>query len=388
MSRPGTTVTRSTVRPARSARTGTGPWFVVGPTGTADTDPLGPRKPCTNITEYATRFGTRAAHVNDGGGGAGQLFDQAYAYFKGGGAELFVSPATYNATAGTYETNIALALAQFTRDLGAGQVSVPGRVTAATRLAVAAHAELNDRIAVLASTNTAVVATLSADATIASITPAQERRTSLWSPWVTISDATQVTRTVGPECIVAAAMAKNDGDGITPNQPSAGVLGISDVAVTAVVSFIDADRATLNAVGVNVLRSMFDGIRIYGYRTLADATTDPDWVNLANARLFMAIEALAEQIMERFVFRQLDGQRLTINEFGGALTGMLLPFWERGSLYGVTPEEAFRVDVGPNVNTDQTIANRELHANIALRVSEFAEEVILELVKTRITEAI
>jgi hypothetical protein len=389
MSRPGTTSSRSTTRPARSARTDVGPWFIVGPTGTADTDPLGPRKSVKSLFEYATRFGSRAAHVNDGGGGAGQLYDQVEMFFKEGGAEIFVSPATFNATPSTYETNIAAALALFTKDLGPGQVSVPGRTTAATRLAVATHGEANNRIPVLASTNTAVVATLTADATIASITPAQERVTSLWAPWITVAGLTPGTfRTVGPECIVTALMAENDALGVTPNQPSAGDFGQSDVAINVVASFNDADRTTLNVNGVNLLRLVYDGVRVYGYRTLADPTTDPDWVNLANARLFMQIQALADAISERFVFRQIDGQRKTINEYGGALTGMLLPFWERGSLYGTVPEEAFRVDVGENVNTDTTIANKELHAIMGLRVSEFAEEVIFELVKVRITEAV
>jgi uncharacterized protein len=387
MSRPGTTITRSETRPGRSAPTGTGPWFVVGPTGTADADAAGPRKPIKSLSEYATRFGARAAHVNDGGGGAGLLYDAVDAYFRGGGSECYVSPATYNATVGTYETNIVTALGLFTKDLGPGQVSVPGRTTPATKLALAVHAEANNRVAILATSNTAVVATLTGEATIASITPGQERVTSLWTPWVTFNSG-GVTRTISPEAIVAALMAENDGLGVTPNQPSAGTFGVSSVAESVASAFNDADRATLNTNGVNLLRLMFDGVRVYGYRTLADPTSDSNWVSLANARLFMSIQAQADAVAERFVFRQLDGQRKTINEFGGALTGVLLPFWANGSLYGVTPEEAFRVDVGEAVNTDTTIANKELHAILQLRTSEFAEEVILELVKTRITEGI
>ena len=388
MSRPGTTLTRSETRPARSARTSTGPWFIVGPTGTADSG-AGPRKPCKSLSEYATRFGSRASHTNDGGGGAPAMYDQAEFYFKSGGAELYVSPATYSGTAGTYETNIATALALFTKDLGPGQMSVPGRTTMATKLALAVACLATNRIGVVATSNTAIVSTLVSEAAITSITPEEERYMSLWGPWVTVPGVAGVgTRTISPECIVAGLMAFNDGAGITPNQPSAGDYGQSDVALDVVSSFNDADRATLNANGVNILRMMYEGVRIYGYRTLSDPSADSEWINLANARLFMAIQAQADAIAERFVFRQLDGQRLTISEFGGELTGMLLPFWTKGSLYGVTPEEAFRVDVGPNINTDVTIAAGELHANIALRTSQYAEEVILELVKTRITEAL
>jgi phage tail sheath protein FI len=387
---PGTTLTRSETRPARSARTGTGPWFIVGPTGTPDTDTTeGYRTPCTSLNDYATRFGSRASHTNDGGAGAPAMYDSAEFYFKEGGAELFVSPATYSATPTTYETNIAAALDLFARDLGPGQVSVPGRVTPATRLAVAVHCAARGRVGLLAGTNTATAATLVTDTTIASITQDQERRVSMWAPFLTMPGVSSgSTRTVPPECVVAGLMARRDGEGVTPNQPAAGDLGESVYAIAPTFSYTDTDRATLNSNGMNVLRAIYGGVRIYGYRTLADPSTDDNWINLANARLFMAIEAEAEALMERYVFKQLDGQRKTVDKFGGELVGLLLPYWQRGSLYGSTPAEAFRVDVGPNINTDATMAQGKLKANIILRLSQFAEEVILELVKSRPTEEI
>lgn len=388
MSRPGTTLTRSSVRPARSARTGTGPAFIVGPTGTADTDPLGPRKAVTNLAEYAARFGSRASHTDDGGGGAPAMFDFVDYYFQERGSEIFVSPATYHATPSTYETNVTTALGLFTRDLGPGQVAVPGRKTPATRLALAVHAEATSRIAVSSAASSATVATVVADATIASITPEQERRIGLFAPDVIVPVSAGVTRTISPEAIVMGLMSRRDGEGYTPNQPAAGALGESAVGLNVAFSYSDVDRATLNVNGVNILRPMYDGVRVYGYRTLADPSTDDNWVNLGNARLFMAIEAAADVIAERFVFRQLDGNRLTTTEFGGALTGMLLPYWQVGSLFGTTPDEAFHVEIGPSVNTDETIEARELHASIALRMSEFAEEVIINVVKSRITEAV
>jgi hypothetical protein len=55
-------------------------------------------------------------------------------------------------------------------------------------------------------------------------------------------------------------------------------------------------------------------------------------------------------------------------------------------LYGVTPDEAFVVDVGNEVNTDDTIAAGELHAVLAVRMSPMSEFVIIEVVKVSITE--
>lgn len=183
-------------------------------------------------------------------------------------------------------------------------------------------------------------------------------------------------------------MSRRDGEGTTPNQPAAGALGESIEALNTAFAYTDVDRTTLNVNGINILRPMYGGVRVYGYRTLADPSTDDNWVNLANARLFMAIEAKADEIAERFVFRQLDGQKHTITEFGGTLTGMLLPYWAAGSFFGDTPEQSFRVDVGDTINTVDSIAGRYLRANIQIRMSEFAEEVTLEIVKVRTTETI
>jgi phage tail sheath protein FI len=313
------------------------------------------------------------------------MYDAAEFFFKERGAEMFVAR-----TADATDPVLSAALLTFARDLGPGQVSAPGRITPSQQLMLAVHAEANNRIAIIDGPDTPTPATLTAAATIAGITANQERYSAMFAPNVVVPPLTTggANRTIAPSAIVAGLMARRDAEGVTPNQPAAGLLGESEEGLNVSQNYIDVDRTTFNLNGINILRPMYDGVRVYGYRTLADPVTDPDWKNLSNARLFMAIQAQADAVMERYVFRQLDGQRQTINEFGGALTGVLLPFWSQGSLYGITPEEAFRVDVGPNVNTDVTIAAGELHANIALRVSEFAEEVILELVKVRVTEAV
>jgi hypothetical protein len=88
------------------------------------------------------------------------------------------------------------------------------------------------------------------------------------------------------------------------------------------------------------------------------------------------------------VFATIDGQGLTISAFNGALTGMLLPYYTAGSLYGRTADEAFRVDTGPGVNTDETIADGELRAVIYLRMSAAAELVHIEIVKVALSESL
>lgn len=384
MSRPGTTITRSDTRATRSPRTATGPWFVVGLTGTADAD-NDVTKSVPSLAEYGRRFGSRASHTDP------ILFDSVEEYFADGGSEVFVSKIIGTGGAGAVvDADIGTALDKFAEDLGPGQVSAPGQTTAARQLLVAAHAALRNRIEILDFADTNNVATLTAAADPAGITSAQRRVVGGFAPWIVIPPAASGggNRTVPPSALVAAKMAQNDARGITPNQPSAGDFGVSDYAIGVTQVFEDADRATLNENGVNVIRQVNGVVKIYGYRTLADPVTDPNWIELSAARLFMGVQAEANAVADRFVFRQIDGQGKTISEFGGALTGVLLPYWQKGSLYGDTPGEAFRVQVDSAVNTPETIANGELNAKLFLKVSPFAEEVIIDISKTKITEAV
>lgn len=379
MSRPGTTITRSEARPSRSAPTGTGPTFAAGVTGTADSaDNI--RKPVRSLAEYAGRFGSRASHADP------VLYDSVDKLLKEEGSEVYITR-TVDATTAV----LTAALALFTPDLGPGQVIAPGRVTAAQHVELAKHAAVTNRVSLHDAPNDPDVADVMALATPAGLTNVQARVATLWTPWLDVANpVADGSITIPPSAVVAGIISRNDGAGVGQNRPSAGVLGQSITAQDTAEVFDDDERNTLNLNGVNVLRPMFGGVRIYGYRTLADPddSTESNYLLFSNARLYMSIQAVLDAVAERFVFREIDGQRLTINEFGGALTGELLPYWLRGSLYGASPDQAFRVDVGPNVNTDETIANGDLRANVALRMSPFAEEVVIEIVKTRITEAV
>ena len=283
------------------------------------------------------------------------------------------------------------AVNQFTRDLGPGQITFPGMTTAARHAQIINHAQTYNRVGILDAPDTGTKATLLAvEAGITAGNANSKRFGALFAPWVVVPGLTSgTTRTVPPSAIVAGIMSRNDGRGVGSNQPSAGALGESITALSlSQTAFSDADREDLNEANVNLLRELYGGIRIYGYRTLTDPTTDAIWVNLANVRLFMEITAKGDAIGERFVFRQLDGRRHTCSEYGGELTSMLLPYWEAGALYGDSPNNAFFVDVGESVNTDVSMAAGYLKASIRLKLSEFAEEVVLDLVKSRSTETI
>jgi phage tail sheath protein FI len=284
------------------------------------------------------------------------------------------------------ETHWKLALDKFSADLGPGQVSHPGRTTTQGYADVLSHAALNNRAALLDAADTAAKATL---LTAVGGQRTNGRRGAMFGPWQIVPGITAgTTRTVPPTALVAGAIARNDARS-GAGSPAAGERGQAQYATAlSQAGWTDIDRQDLNAAGFNAIIMKYGGARIYGWRSLADPIADPSWVQFSNWRLGMGIIATLNPILEQFLFDVIDGQGISISQFGGAIRAELIPFWANGQLYGVNPSDAFDVNVGDQVNTPTTIANGELHAVVSVRMSPFAEYVLLELVKRSITQVV
>jgi phage tail sheath protein FI len=288
--------------------------------------------------------------------------------------------------AGIVDADWTASLTRFSRTLGPGQVSFPGRTTTVAHAALQAHAAANNRVAILDAQNVANTGKATLLTALTNVR-ANGRWSAMFWPWDVIPGVVQgVNRTVPPSGRIAGNIARVDAKG-SPNKPAAGESGQSSYALSLSQSaFIDADREQLNAAGLDISVIKYGGVRTYGWRSVADPSADAGWVNFGNSRLVMEIAAKADQIGETFIFSEIDGQGILAGSFGAALTGMLMPYWTRGSLYGVAPNEAFVVDVGPSVNTPTTIGNLELRAVIGLRASPFAEMITVEIVKSQVTQ--
>jgi hypothetical protein len=282
------------------------------------------------------------------------------------------------------QTDWAAALDLFDPALGPGQVSLPGNSNTAAMTALLQHGLANSRYALCDAPDTDQQATLTSLAAQLRQLGDAARWGSLLTPWGQLSPFTDLSQRIIPPCgIVAGIIARNTTLGT--GQASAGVVYGRSNTLLALNSDWSATRDVLNEAGIMVIREVYDEVANYGFRTLADPASDAVWREATGTRTVMAIKAQAEAIAERYVFATLDGRGLTIAAFGGELDGMLLAFFQDNSLYGATPQDAYRVNVGAAVNTPETIANDELHAQILLRTSPFAELVVLEIVKQPIT---
>jgi hypothetical protein len=278
------------------------------------------------------------------------------------------------------------ALAAFTKTLGPGQVSYPGESSSTIIAALLAHAKDNNRVVIADTPNSSIVADyVSAAAAVEA--DANASFGAMFGPWVKIPGiAGGTVRTIPASAVIAGLIADNDRYQ-TPGKAVAG----RDYPLTYVVDFVDftdVDRDTATLAGVNLAKNVYGTLVNYGYRSLVDSPTKPDWVQFTNARLRMAVTAQLLDRAESFTFSKLDGAGHTLLEFKDSLSGVLADFYVRDDLYGATAAEAFRVDVGPSVNTPTSIANGELRAQVAVRFTPFAEAVYIDIAKTAITQSL
>jgi len=381
VTRPGVEILSRAQPLARSAPTDTGVWFVVGAVTTEAHDGSGENVPTliTSMTQYEAVYGAR------GNGSAQKLYDAVETYFREGGARLYVSGFTATTPVASDFTD---ALDLFSETLGPGQVSAPGSTDVVVQTALLDHAASHNRVALIDGPASGDAASIvAAGAALTSTTNA--RYGAMFAPNAIIPGvAAGTTRSVSMAAVVAGIIARNDVS-FTANQAAAGVNGVSLYANDLSAFYSDDDYQTINEAGICMARNVYGVIQNYGYRSLVDPDgADSAWTDFGHCRLNMQIVARAGVIAQRYLFSQIDGRKRTIADFGGELSGMLVPFYEAGALYGDTAQEAFNVNVGSQVNTEQTIANGELHAVLQVRMSPFAELVVIEIVKVSTTEAL
>lgn len=279
----------------------------------------------------------------------------------------------------------ATALDAFSKDLGPGQVSAPGRTTTVAHGQVLDHAAANNRVGLLDAPDTAVVATLTALAE-SDQALANAKYGQLLAPWAIIpGNVPGTTRTVPYSAIQAGLNARNDAT-LSPNVAAAGDRGISRFAIGLTQAWSDAQRETLNEGAVTVAIEKLGRLGTYGLRSVADPETTPLWIQFPGARLLMAIKARAEAVAEHYLFEQIDGRGLVFTRFASDLEGVLLPYYTAGSLFGPTPGEAFTVDTGPQVNTEESIADGQIRAAIGVRISPGAEFVYIQIARQAVDQ--
>lgn len=398
--RPGVEVITRALPPPRSAPTFTGVGFMVGETND------GPAYALVNsLSEFIGVFGERT--------GAAPTYDAADAFFREGGSNLYVASTTYDpdddssnggSPLGEGETRkrkapaagraadaagIDGALGALVRQLGPGQVFLAdpavGKVKA-NQSKLLAHAAATNRVAILSPDDGTAAELATAGKALQTETNASYG--ALFAPSAIVPGVVAATSRKVPYAAIQAGIIGRNDRMFNPNVAAAGTNGQALYTLDIADRFTDLEYQTINEASCNMARVIYGGVRTYGFRSCVDWVGDNAWNSFGYSRLRMGIVARAQAIGEEYVFSQIDGRGLTLSRFAGELSSMLGEYYAVDALYGATPEDAFDVDVGPAVNTPETIANGELRAVLRVRMSPFAEKVVIEIVKVATTQSV
>ena len=308
------------------------------------------------------------------------------------------NPAVISATsltAGTDTTSPAdatwvAALTAFSVTLGPGQVAAPARTTATVWEALSDHAQANNRYPLLATER---------------LDSGHHRRRlghgsrNGYGPFVRLH-AGGLADLLGPghrnghaalppdgrpSGAVAALMARSDAVSANADVAAAGNNGILRSAIGVSQTYSTANRGTLDAAGIGVIRLYRGQVQLYGYTSMALNIT---WSDVGNCRLRMQIVDAVRRIGDGFEFADIDAKGHLASAFGGQISAFLNSLWSATALFGTTPADAFTVNVGPSVNTPVTAQARELIAQVAVRMSPTADQVIINVTRYPVTPAL
>ena len=282
---------------------------------------------------------------------------------------------------------------------GPGLVSKLGVTTAAGHAGTVAHAQANNRMAILdgpsgASQSTLTTIASTVQSTADTATAGSSAYAAVFGPWLKVPAYAggPAPRLIPPSAVAAGLVSRQVSGGAanvaaagSPNGVAAWVLDVQNL-------FTDTERDTLNGASpVNLFRQPYSSsltppVELYGYNTLGAQAAG--WRQLTAQLLRLRLTDELTLIGEQFIFDQLDPRGQKLAEYGGALRGVCQAHWDANELYGDTPDAAYNVDVSASVNTPATLANGEMHSRTSVRMSPMAEFVFEDVVKFPVTQSL
>lgn len=198
---------------------------------------------------------------------------------------------------------------------------------------------------------------------------------ALYYPWVYINDPlTGKQKLVPPSGSIAGTYAYVDSMRGVHKAPAGTVDGYLDTVVGIEKIITKAEQGLLNPDGINVIRSLPEGICVWGARTLS---SDSEWNYVNVRRLMMYIEESLEEGSQWVVFEPNDPSLW--GKVKRNLTAFLTRVWRDGALYGSTQEEAFFVKVDEENNPPATRDAGELIIEVGVAPVKPAEFVVIRV---------
>jgi Bacteriophage tail sheath protein len=283
--------------------------------------------------------------------------------------------------------DVEASLKRFGYSLGFAQLCYPGATDIDVQSALLDHGERNKR-PVLLDLSDRDETTIAADVRALQGFSGARFAAAFAPRLIYPGPAPGTTILVPYSAVQAGIIARSDRTTGNPNESAAGTNGESLQARGLAREFTDDVREELNEQGVTFARmTRANRVRTYGSRTVA-GPEEPNWTWFPGARTVLALAHECDNVTEEFVHRQIDAKRRLFTRLEVALGGVCLRYFDMGALYGETPEEAFFVSAGPEVNTQETIDAGEVHGIVRIHTAPPGEWVTIEIQKTPLAQAV
>ncbi|ACY16158.1 phage tail sheath family protein [Haliangium ochraceum] len=242
----------------------------------------------------------------------------------------------------------------------------PGQVSPAVQDAVLTHCETRkDRFAILDSPETI------SGGVDRLPKPRDSKYGAYYFPWIQVYDPDKGNLFVPPSGHIAGVYSRVDNERGVHKAPAnelvRGALGLK-------YNVSKGEQDLLNPKGINAIRMMNGGIRIWGARTLS---SDPSWKYINVRRLFIMVESSIERATQWVVFEPND-HRLW-KRVVRTISSFLTLLWRNGALMGTSPEQAFFVKCDDETNPPEVVDAGQLVVEIGLAPVKPAEFVIFRI---------
>jgi len=245
-------------------------------------------------------------------------------------------------------------------------IAAPGQTSPAVQDALLSHAETRkDRFAVLDSPETITGGVDKLPK------PRDSKYGAYYFPWIQVYDPDKGNIFVPPSGHIAGVYSRTDSERGVHKAPAneiiRGALGLK-------YNVSKGEQDLLNPKGINAIRFMNGGIRIWGARTLS---SDPSWRYINVRRLFIMVESSIERATQWVVFEPND-HRLW-KRVQRTIASFLTLLWRNGALMGTSPEQAFYVKCDEETNPPEVIDAGQLICEIGMCPVKPAEFVVFRL---------
>jgi len=271
------------------------------------------------------------------------------------------------------------ALDQFDSDLGSGAVCIPGRTGSTIFNGIDAHCRIsNRRVGLLADAWEADIETL-----LTSASDLDSEFLGLFTPWVRVKSPSGVA-VISPEGYVAAMRARAHAQ-VGPWRTPMGNIAVSTTLLGLDQIYTPGEIDDLNEGKVSPIKFSRSTYRLYGWRSLSvDAE---NYFSLKDRDLLNFLVHEGEGILELSVGETIDSKGNLAAQIKGMLVGLVDPIAQSGGLYAQLNEEgkevspAYRVITDDTVNPPEQLAQNIIAASVYVRVSPFANSVLLNFIK-------